>query len=483
MKIIRKKNIKLDKPVPVYDIIQATPFNNFVLGNGVVSHNCALMDEMEFMKGQSDNMIQSKVFSFYNTIKRRMESRFLNDGGSLPTTLFLVSSKQEQNNFLEQYTQTIKNKPTTYVVDKPIWEIKPSKTYSGKTFRVAIGNKQIPSSIVKDESLTFDQLMQEGYDDVIHVPIEYYSAFELDMKSALRDIAGRSTTDMVKFISSFALRRCYARSFASPFSQEVITVSLDDANNVQDYFNVHSVPEDIKRLPGFIHVDAGLKNDKTGISYVVPVDTVISNSYVNDATKNFIQAGEEVVTMQVFSVGIQANKGSEVSLKKIREFFQFLREEGFNIDTITYDGFQSADSIQLLTIDGFNAKLLSLDRNNNGYDSLRSSINDSRIILGDLKDSLLETELINLEKTPAGKIDHPITGSKDIADSLAGANYNAITSDNVRGFAYTKYILDDDSIEEDLLDVSAMLGLGDYKIVDQYDSFADLLDDLDDFDY
>ena len=114
---------------------------------------------------------------------------------------------------------------------------------------------------------------------------------------------------------------------------------------------------------------------------------------------------------------------------------------------------------------------------------MRSSINDSRIILGDLKDSLLETELINLEKTPAGKIDHPVTGSKDIADSLAGANYNAITSDNVRGFAYTKYILDDNEIDDDLLDVSAMLGLGDYKIVDQYDSFADLLNDLDDFDY
>ena len=479
MKLVSKKTIKCSEPVPVYDVIQATPHHNFVLSSGLISHNCALMDEMEFMKGQNDNISQSKVLSFYNTIKRRMESRFILDGGKLQTMMFLISSKQEQNNFLEQYTKTIKDEPGAYVVDKPIWEVKPANRYSGNTFRVAVGNMEIPSAIVKDDR-TDEELIDKGYSEVLNVPIEYSHAFELDIKSALHDIAGKSTTEMVKYISPFALKRCYRRKFRSPFAHEIIKAGIDDAHKIEHYFNAETVPTPLKNRPGYIHVDLALKHDKAGISYVIPVDNVLTNSYVNDEAKNFINSETQAVVMELFSFAVKADVGSEISLQKIRNFFIYLRENGFNISHITYDGFQSADSVQLLKLEGFNAEVLSVDRNNRGYDALRSAINDGRIILGDLSGSLLETELINLEKTPKGKIDHPVKGSKDIADGLAGATYDAIQNSNVGALAYEDYISSSDVVESLLEDsYEGLIDLGGQEIVGQYSSLADLIDNID----
>ena len=81
---------------------------------------------------------------------------------------------------------------------------------------------------------------------------------------------------------------------------------------------------------------------------------------------------------------------------------------------------------QQLTTMGFaDVKLVSLDRKPDGYLSLRSAINEQRLMLpSDMP--TVEKELINLERdNQTGKVDHPPDGSKDIADSLAGAVFNA----------------------------------------------------------
>lgn len=480
MKIAKKTTIKLSEPIPVYDVIQAKPNNNFFLKNGLVSHNCGLMDEMEFMKGQNADITKSAVFDFYSAIKRRMESRFIFEG-RLPTMLFLVSSKQAQNDFLEQYAKIASAKESTYVVDKPIWEIKPDYFYGGKRFRLGLGNMEIKSSIITDDSLTDEEILKQGYNEVLYVPVELRDSFEIDMDSALRDIAGKSTNSASKFISSYLLRKCYTRNFPNPFIQEVIQAGIDDSKKVSDYFKPELIPDAVKRLPGYIHVDAGLKHDKTGISYVVPLSTVTVNSYVNDATKNFIQATNEIVTMQVFSVGIQAAPNSEVSLSKVRQFFVYLRENGFNIQLVTYDGYQSADSVQLLNQEGINSKVFSLDRNNLGYDALNSSIRDGRIILSQLQDTLLEVELVNLERTPKGKIDHPVTSSKDISDSLAGANYQAIISNPTLAVSYEEYMSTDFNID-DLLAGESVTDFPDVNegVIGSYDSLSEMMENLND---
>lgn len=46
MKITSIKKISYDNPIPVYDVIEARPHNNFLIKAGdsyIVSHNCGLM--------------------------------------------------------------------------------------------------------------------------------------------------------------------------------------------------------------------------------------------------------------------------------------------------------------------------------------------------------------------------------------------------------------------------------------------------------
>ncbi len=49
MKISSIIKVKYDEPIPVYDVVLATPNNNFLIKTNnryVVSHNCGILDEI-----------------------------------------------------------------------------------------------------------------------------------------------------------------------------------------------------------------------------------------------------------------------------------------------------------------------------------------------------------------------------------------------------------------------------------------------------
>ena len=131
------------------------------------------------------------------------------------------------------------------------------------------------------------------------------------------------------------------------------------------------------------------------------------------------------------------------------------------------DGFQSADTIQLLTTAGYNAKVISLDRTPAGYLAFKSAINEERLDLLDLDKSKLEYEIIELERDGmSGKIDHPVEGSKDISDSLCGAIYGASLyklSEQMKhatdDFTLTSELLSADLVNSDVAMTNSMLGL------------------------
>ena len=86
---------------------------------------------------------------------------------------------------------------------------------------------------------------------------------------------------------------------------------------------------------------------------------------------------------------------------------------------ITFDTYGSQESIKTLKDEGFDADLLSMDKDTTPYDILRTAIYDERILC--YRVPVLEKELIQLERGEK-KIDHPAThgASKDLADALAG---------------------------------------------------------------
>jgi len=84
----------------------------------------------------------------------------------------------------------------------------------------------------------------------------------------------------------------------------------------------------------------------------------------------------------------------------------------------------STDTTQILESWGIEAKVQSIDRTPMPYQTLRDVMYDGR--LEGYDDGIIVDELEGLTRLPNGKIDHPADGSKDEADSLAGAVMAAI---------------------------------------------------------
>ena len=191
------------------------------------------LDEMEFAPGSNPKMELSKIMKLYTTIKRRMESRYMKLG-KLPGILFLVSSKKSESDFLEQYLKKNKGKPYLYVVDEPIWVVKADQgRYSGQYFNVAVGNKYLKSKILSDDEDPAPY--KANGQEVIAVPVEHREAFELDINSALMDIAGKALSSSLKYIYYDKLKLCYRDYLKNPFTMDELILGFDDDSQIQEF--------------------------------------------------------------------------------------------------------------------------------------------------------------------------------------------------------------------------------------------------------
>jgi hypothetical protein len=234
------------------------------------------------------------------------------------------------------------------------------------------------------------------------------------------NLAGRSVFGAVSFFNYDMFSKCYIDDYKNPFTADIITVGMSDDLNYADFMELDKIPEAVKMMPQFIHIDASLTGDKTGISSVGVSGVKETKQYIG-ADESIVQ---ELTYKHIFSLAVQAPQGTEISLEKTRQFIYFLKAAGFNIRGVSLDGFQSADTKQLLRTQGYDAEIVSLDKTPQGYLALRSAMNDGRI--GLIQIDLLEKEFIQLQRdVQTGKIDHPIDGSKDLSDSVAGAFWNA----------------------------------------------------------
>lgn len=388
---------------------------------------CAFMDEIDFKQGgiKGGNVldIQNGIMSAYTTIKERINSRFIKQGVQYGR-LFLVSSKKSEHDFLESYLRKLKadgEDQHLMIVDEPQWVIKPESTFGKGRFQVAVGNRTL-KSMVLPENLSKEELnayAKQGY-EILDVPLKLKQSFMLDVNTALMNLAGRSVFGAVSFFNYDMFSKCYIDDYKNPFTADIITVGMSDDLSYADFIELDKIPEAVKMMPQFIHIDASLTGDKTGISSVGVSGVKETKQYIG-ADESIIQ---ELTYKHIFSIAVQAPQGTEISLEKTRQFIYFLKAAGFNIRGVSLDGFQSADTKQLLRTQGYDAEIVSLDKTPQGYLALRSAMNDGRI--GLIQIDLLEKEFIQLQRdVQTGKIDHPIDGSKDLSDSVAGAFWNA----------------------------------------------------------
>lgn len=439
MRIKSIKKIVHDKPKQYYDVINADPYNNFLIKTDsgyICSHNC-FFDEISFQPNIDVNKQIEKAKNLVNTADARMQSRFMK-GEKNPTLLVLASSKRTEQSYMETFIKNKKDKEskTTFVVDEPQWVIRNDK-YSDRKFKVAVGNKFLSSEVlplnISEQEL--NEMRNRGY-NILEVPMGYYENFIDDIDIALTDIAGISTTSSSRYISGPRLAVVKKADFKNPFTKEIITVGNDpsDTSEYKDFFDLNRLDKTYMDRPLFIHYDMSISGDKTGIAGVWIIG--------KRPPKEGQPENKELFYRLAFNVSVKAPKGYQVSFEKNRNFARWLREQGFAIKGISSDTFQSYDTGQQLKAEGFNYDIVSVDRVNTDhiclpYQYFKSTIYEERIEM--YENTLLTEELIGLERdNNSGKVDHSPSGinSKDSADAVCGALWNASQHAEEYNFQY-----------------------------------------------
>ena len=433
-KIESIKKVTLEESKQYYDVINAYPYNNFLVETNsgwICSHNCLFSnftDEINFGLTADVEKAKRKAKTLISQIDARMKSRFLR-GTKLPTLNIIASSKNSEQSFLEEYISIKKKNESkkTLIVDEPQWVVDSRKDSDIKFF-VAVGNKFLANELLPmnaPESLV-EEYRAKGY-TMLEVPVGYRENFEDNIDGALTDIAGIATASALKYISGVRWNEIKVDTYENPFTQEIIKVgnSKDDFAQYSDFFDLSKVPANLKSKPLYVHLDMSKKGDKTGIAgvYVIGKKPKIEGE----------DSSRELFYRIAFNVSIEAPKGFEISFDKNRAFIRWLREKGFNIKAVSSDTFQSAQILQQLQADGFNASTISVDRLDPAtkqclpYAYFKSTIYDRRIEVYRKCDFLTE-EILGLERESDGHINHPengTIGSKDASDAVCGSLWNA----------------------------------------------------------
>lgn len=393
----------------------------------------AFMDEISFIRNQDIDKQKAIAINMVDTAIGGMKTRFIKNGKN-PTMMILASSKRSEKSFLEEH---MKKKladedalKTTLIIDEAVWDVKPAGTYSDETFNVAVGNKFLNSEIVYSNDVS--EWINKGY-KIIKVPIDFLSDFRDDIDRALQDFAGISSTDISKYISGARLLQCKTGTIQNLFTKEIIEVgnAKDDIQQYWNFIDLDRIPDKMKSMPMFIHLDMSKSGDKTGIAGI----------WIKGKKPSITNTRGDLYYQVAFNVSIQAPKGYEISFAKNREFIYWLKSQGFSIRGISTDTYQNAALAQDFIAQGYNYQVISVDRTNNDricepYAYFKNTIYEQRLILYQDCDWLTE-EITSLERSiNSGKIDHPEGGHKDASDAICGAIWNASQHADEFAFEY-----------------------------------------------
>lgn len=387
-----------------------------------------MMDEVNFMRtkeSKEGGKMIGQAYELYNATHTRVMSRFMRPGGSVPGMMILMSSRNAQTSFLEEHLKRIDPK-RTFVSDYPLWAVKSKHLYVRPRFHVEVGDRTSRSRVLRAGEVARKDAR------VIEVPGEFRRRFDEDVDQALRDLAGVATFNLSPLIRDRqSVFDAVHPDMAHPFKRDVVSVDYQqDDVRIDTFFTLETVcrvdasvwkPRINPGAPRFVHVDIALTEDCLGIAMGHPAGTVKNERVNEDGTISEIPNPVVIIDLMLRVV---PPPGSEIDLGKVRSFLVYLSKL-YNIAKITFDRFQSADSIQILKKLGFAMGHLSVDRDDEAYVTLRGALFDRRLIYyeyGPFIDEVLDLERDAKER----KVDHPVRsskggrGSKDVSDAVAG---------------------------------------------------------------
>lgn len=349
----------------------------------------------------------------WNTINGRIDSRFQDRG-----FLLTVGQMKKANGFAAaKYKELSEDKENAHTVRMTIWD---SLGWSHPKFCKPDGTRDSFWYDIKRKDIVHEQVPKLlGYPEhILEIPKVYEKNFRNKPEQALRDLAGIPPQAGSAFISLVhKVEECFERWTEQYPGEHPIST---DARRpvIAEWFRS---PTPLKRAG---HLDIGVSGNGDAAGIVV--------GHVSHLVKQTNEEGDEEEKPYIVIdciIRVKASAGQEVMISDLRNYFYNLKARGFRFQTVTMDGFQSTDTRQQFRKRKLNPQYLSVDKSKLPYEDLRDAIYEERISIppymtylspgeGELVNIAMK-ELVELEEGDR-KIDHPVNGSKDVADGLAG---------------------------------------------------------------
>jgi len=186
-------------------------------------------------------------------------------------------------------------------------------------------------------------------------------------------------------------------------------LAVDNFGRLEEWF----IPDPDKEY--FIHVDLAQKHDHCAVA----MGHV--NKWVNIKVTDTYSQPAPIVEIDAVRFWTPT-KDKSVDFTEVKDYILSLKTRGFKIRVCTFDRWNSHDMMQQLKQYGINTEILSVAKKH--YDDMAMIVAEERLSGPHIQ--LLIDELLQL-KIMRDRVDHPRKGSKDLADAVCGAIYNAIS--------------------------------------------------------
>ena len=441
-----KKSMKFPHMIEVLPISSA---DTSALGMNVFG---AVIDEMNFMskikkskkRTHTENQEYDQAEALYTSIIRRIESRY-NLIGKIPGKIYLISSANYQDDFIDRKEKEAEHDPNIFVMHMSQWEsfmnkdgTLMKKRYSGKMFFVRKPSENASGAIYDDYP---EDATEEDIKHILEVPIEHKKAFDRDMIGSLRDIAGVAVTKTSRFLERNYIMLAYGKYRGIYGDRQIFK-----ENSVELYPN--SVYTDfldfdfLRRLspygPFAVHIDLAVSGDAAGVAIGHAIGSKdVGNRMVFDSTKG-VFVSESKGSLPIYGIPgiiqVVPPKNGEIELNVLRNLVGTISDY-IPIYYLTMDRYQSATFLQYFRGRQVASSILSMDRSPEPYMETKFAIKEQRVFLAN--NPVVADEMPNLDQdTVTGKIDHPEGETKDVSDAIAGVVY---TLSNKRSSYRMKY--------------------------------------------
>lgn len=427
------------------------PENIFIYYGSNVTHQISLnlvlsiVDEANFFKDAkskkkgSDPMMGSKVADLHSSLLNRQASRFTGKEGNKSLSI-LISSPTFYSSYTQTRIELAKSNPHAKVIKPRKWDTQP-ELYSGKKFYVFLGNEKLDPKILENkedlnivcESMDAPPVIFDDIEDAIDecppyvkdvigdVPIELYENYRTNLIKSVGDFSAHSVQTQGKLFNSRKIfYSCVDRDLPNLFFKTAFTVSTNrsgDSNSIEHYLRMPFSHQEKKR---FIHIDQSTTGDCTGVSSVYLDDAIIDDN------------GQELKRVVVdFSIRIvPPTDGGQIDIERVRYFIFYMRNNlKLKIGKVTYDQFQSSESLQHLKKAGINCGKQSVE-SDVPYLSFLNLFYQNRIKMSEQAATLIAEEIFDLQHfRDLKKVDHVEGKSKDVCDSVVGATWAALNDD------------------------------------------------------